>query len=144
MGGIESVTALVHQEITRFWHDGLPHSLQEFRAYLQQNNLGDIRNPYISGAIYTARQKGILECIGRGIYRAGRGIDGNGAACGGENNGMADVLKKTQSALSLPINLMCLSLKERELIPRLQEMYQTCGRLLDELESGDEDNEVSG
>ena len=143
MGSMESVTASVHQEITRFWCDGSPHSLQEFKAYLEQNSLGDIRNPHISGAIYTARQKGILECISRGIYRAGRELDGNGAAGSGESNDMAYVLKKTQRALSLPVNLMCLSPKERELIPRLQEMYQTCGQLLDELENGGEDDEVS-
>lgn len=143
MEGVLSKTALVHQGITEFWNDGQPHSLREFQSYLEQNYTETIKTSYINGAIHTARQQDMLERIGRGIYKAGINFYENERACSEATNGIKYVLKKTQNALSIPVNLMNLNQKERELVPKLQELYQICERLLNELESEDKSNEVS-
>lgn len=58
-------------------------------------------------------------------------------------SGVKYVLRQTRNALSVPINVMELSQKERELIPKLQKLYQECERMLDELERVEVENEIS-
>lgn len=141
MGSILSNTALARKMVTEFWRDCQPHSIQEFRLYLQQNNMASVEVSHISSAVYTASQQKELERIGRGIYKAGRNL--NGDACIGKTGGMEYVLQSAKNILSSPINLMTISAKERELIPKLQELYQECESLLNELESGGESDEIS-
>ena len=143
MKGTVSNTMLAHREIIKFWSDNSPHSLQEFREYLDENYMEMIEEPHISSAVYHAQQKEELERVERGVYRAGKNLGRNGKTYGEEKNDMAVMLRKVQKDFSLPVNLIHLNPKERELIPRMQELYQECGRLLDELESEDEGDEVS-
>lgn len=56
---------------------------------------------------------------------------------------MKGVLQRTKSVLSSPINVTALTPKERELIPKLQELYQECENLLNELESWGGCDEIS-
>lgn len=53
------------------------------------------------------------------------------------------MLRQTKNVLAIPINVMELSQKERELIPRLQDLYQECEKMLDELEKEEAENEIS-
>ena len=137
MGAALSKTALTKEMLIEFWSDGQPHSVQEFRAYLQQNNMMSIEITHIRGALYTATQRETLERIGRGMYQAGKNI--NGGSC----IGMKGILQRTKSVLSSPINVTALTPKEREMIPKLQELYQECENLLNELESWGGCDEIS-
>lgn len=56
---------------------------------------------------------------------------------------MKSVLRRVKSILSSPVNVTAISPKERELIPKLQELYQECENLLNELESEGDSNEIS-
>lgn len=143
MGSILSNTALARKMVTEFWRDCQPHSIQEFRLYLQQNNMASVEVSHISSAVYTASQQKELERIGRGIYKAGRNLNGDADACIGKTGGMKYVLQSAKNILSSPINLMTISAKEREMIPKLQELYQECENLLNELESWGGCDEIS-
>lgn len=57
MGAALSKTALTREMLIEFWGDGQPHSVQEFRAYLQQNNMMSIEITHIRSALYTATQR---------------------------------------------------------------------------------------
>lgn len=143
MAGILSNTALARKMLIEFWGDCQPHSIREFRAYLQQNKMVSVDITHVSSAVYTASHQEVLERVGRGIYKAGRNLDENAEACVDKTGGVRCVLQRTKNALSVPINIMGLSLEERELIPRLQELYQECEKMLDALERGGDENEVS-
>lgn len=143
MAGTLSNTALARKMLVEFWGDNQPHSIQEFRLYLQQNNMVSVEISHISSAVYTASQHGELERVGRGIYKAGKKLDEDVDAYIWKTGGMVYVLRKTKSILSSPINVMAISPKEQELIPKLQELYQECENLLNELESGGESDEIS-
>lgn len=143
MAGILSNAALARKMLIEFWGDYRTHSIREFRTYLQQNNMVSVNTTHISSAVYTASQQEVLERVGRGIYKAGRNLDEDAEVCVEKIGGVRCVLQKTRNALAVPINIMELSQKERELIPRLQELYQECERMLDELGRDGDENEVS-
>lgn len=143
MASILSNTALARKMLIEFWGDYQPHSIREFRTYLRQKNMVSVDITHISSAVYTASQQEVLERVGRGIYKAGRSLDKTAEVCLEKIGGVRYVLQKTRNDLSIPINIMELSQEERELIPRLQELYQECERMLDELERDGDENEVS-
>lgn len=138
-----SNTALARKMLIEFWNDCQPHSVREFRIYLQQNNMASVEITHTSSAVYTACQQDVLERVGRGVYKAGRNWNRNAEAPAKRIGGVTYVLRQTRNALAVPINVMELSQKERELIPRLQELYQECEKMLGELEKGEAENEIS-
>ena len=85
----------------------------------------------------------MLERVGRGVYKAGRNWNRNAEAPAKRIGGVTYVLRQTKNVLAIPINVMELSQKERELIPRLQDLYQECEKMLDELEKEEAENEIS-
>lgn len=132
-----SKTALTREMLIEFWGDGQPHSVQEFRAYLQQNNMISIEITHIRGALYTATQRETLDRIGRGIYQAGKNL--NKGFC----IGLKGVLQRAKSILSSPIDVTVLTPKEWEVLPRLQKICWECESLLSELESWGDGHEIS-
>ena len=65
-----SSTAIARKWLIEFWADCQPHSVREFKAHVQQKNIASIRTTHISSAVYQAAQQGLLERIGRGVYKA--------------------------------------------------------------------------
>ena len=143
MEGTFSNTALARRMIIEFWSDCQPHSVREFRVYLRQNNMTSVELTHISSAVYTASQQDMLERVGRGVYKAGKNLNGDAESPAKKISGVKYVLLQTRNALSVPINVMELSPKERELIPKLQKLYQECERMLEELERVESENEIS-
>ncbi len=143
MEGTLSNTALARKMLIEFWSDCRPHSVREFRVYLQQNNMVSVELTHTSSAVYTACQQDVLERVGRGVYKAGRNWNRNAEAPAKRIGGVTYVLRQTKNVLAIPINVMELSQKERELIPRLQDLYQECEKMLDELEKEEAENEMS-
>lgn len=136
-----SKTAQAKKLLLEFWSDFQPHSVHEFRDYLKKNNITIVDRTHISSAVYTATQQGILVRVDRGNYQAGICFQKDMAVPIKKTDGIRYVLQQSKRVLSFPINIVELTPKERELIPRLQELYQECERMLEELES--DENEVS-
>ena len=143
MEGTLSNTALARKMLIEFWSDCQPHSVREFRVYLQQNNMASVEFTHISSAVYTAHQQDVLERVGRGVYKAGRNWNRNTEVPVKRIGGVTYVLRQTRNVLAVPINVMGLSQKEREMIPRLQELYKECEKMLEELEKAEDENEIS-
>lgn len=138
-----SNTALARKMLISFWSDCQPHSVQEFKAYLQENNMETVGNTHIQSAIYTATSQEVLNRISRAIYQAGKNLNEIRDLSDRKTNGMKSVLRRVKSILSSPVNVTAISPKERELIPKLQELYQECENLLNELESEGGCDEIS-
>lgn len=143
MEDILSKTAQANKLLLEFWSDFQPHSVREFRDYLKKNNIVTVGSTHISSAVYTATQQGVLERVNRGNYQAGICFQKDMEVSIKKPDGIQYVLQQTKRVLSFPINIMELSPKEREFIPRLQELYQECERMLEELERDEDKNEVS-
>lgn len=80
MEGTLSNIALARKMIIEFWSDCQPHSVREFRGYLRQNNMTSVELTHISSAVYTASQQDVLERVGRGVYKAGKNLNGDAEA----------------------------------------------------------------
>lgn len=139
MGNILSNTKLAYQEIFNFWNDSALHSIQEFKEYLEEEGIRGVEMTHISSAVYRAQEKEELKRVERGIYKAGIRFEGNKEIYVRETSDLACVLKRTERALSTPVNLMGLNPREQELIPKLQELHQMCERILMELEDKSDD-----
>lgn len=138
-GSTVTGTAIAKKMLTEFWGDYQPHSIREFKNFLQQNNVVSVNIHHISSALYYAHQQGELERVSRGIYQAGKNFNGTADAHMEKTCGVKFVLQQTMQILSLPINIMGLSLKERDLIPRMQILYEECESMLEELESSEDE-----
>ena len=143
MGETLSKTALAREMICEFWSDYRPHSIREFMVHLQQSNMVSVELAHVSNAVYAACQQDVLERVGRGVYKAGRNWNRNTEAPAKRIGGVTYVLRQTKNVLAIPISVMELSQKEREMIPRLQELYQVCEKMLGELEKEEAENEIS-
>ena len=135
MEGTFSNTALARRMIIEFWSDCQPHSVREFRVYLRQNNMTSVELTHISSAVYQAAQQGLLERVGRGVYKAEKDLRVHSDFSLEKISGVKYVLQAIRNALLIPINVVELNQKERELLPRLQELYQECESILNDLES---------
>ena len=105
--------------LLEFWSDFQPHSVHEFRDYLKKNNITIVDRTHISSAVYTATQQGILVRVDRGNYQAGINFHEDIEIPMKKMAGIQSVLLQTKRVLSIPINIVELTPKERELIPRL-------------------------
>ena len=110
---------------------------------MQQKNIASIRTTHISSAVYQAAQQGLLERIGRGVYKAEKDLRVHSDFSIEKISGVKYVLQAIRNALLVPINVVELSQKERELLPRLQELYQECESILNDLESEGGKDELS-
>ena len=66
-GSTVTGTAIAKKMLTEFWGDYQPHSIREFKNFLQQNNVVSVNIHHISSALYYAHQQGELERVRRGI-----------------------------------------------------------------------------
>lgn len=130
-----SSTAIARKWLIEFWSDCQPHSVREFKAHVQQKNIASIRTTHISSAVYQVAQQGLLERIGRGVYKAEKDLRVHSDFSLEKISGVKYVLQAIRNALLIPINVVELNQKERELLPRLQELYQECESILNDLES---------
>lgn len=140
-GPAMSNTALARKMLIEFWSDQQPHSVRDFRNYLQEKNILAVDHTHISSAVYTATHQGVLERVDRGNYQAGVNFNGDMEFPEKRVAGIRYVLQQTKYALSIPVNITGLNSKEMELIPRLQELYQECEKMIEELE--EDEHEVS-
>ena len=138
-----SKTALARKLLLDFWSDLSQHSIAEFTNYLQENDLAEVKQTHINSAIRTASQLGVLKRVGRGKYEAGSNFHNDLDIPVKKTVGIRFVLQQTKRVLSIPISIMGLSPKEREMIPRLQGLYTECEKMLEELEKAEVENEIS-
>lgn len=113
-----SKTAQAKKLLLEFWSDFQPHSVHEFRDYLKKNNITIVDRTHISSAVYTATQQDILVRVDRGNYQAGINFHEDIEIPMKKMAGIQSVLLQTKRVLSIPINIVELTPKERELIPR--------------------------
>lgn len=133
-------TATAKQEMLKFWSDGQPHSVEQFRSYVKKNGLLELRGTHLGSAVQSALQQGVLERITRGMYIAGPNFSEDQIVgdIGAKESVVKGILKSTMRIFSQPINVMELSQREREILPKLQDLYVNCSQWLDELNREDE------
>lgn len=133
-------TAMAKQEMLKFWSDGQPHSAQQFREYLKKNSMLELRVTHLNSAIYAAMQQGILERLTRGVYIAGPNFSEDQIVddTNTKESVVKGILKSTMRIFSQPINVMELSQREKEILLKLQDLYENCSQWLNELNREEE------